>query len=184
MKNRIDVMFRTADGWEALKVANLDDVTVPDPAQAGVGVLAEKPPENVSDARFMIGGVTTVAKPELCDIVIWWRSCPEAEAQAFELTSGSIDLTSCPSPSGLDKWLARHKQVLDRETTAFVRRQEGKLARHVAQKLAEYRRAADAAHDLKAEKDKFMASMGVSMPPRRKSVAKKVAKKAGKKRRS
>lgn len=168
--SRIDVVFKTANGYVTLEVENLAELDMDAPAESGVGVLAERferPEDGLESPR----------------LVIWWRSCADAERQAFEVMDSTLDAKDEETAGGVgfDRWLARNKAALVRECQEFAGGFGRELIEHVARQREEYQRAADEAHDLKAEKDEFMASMGVSMPPGRKSVAKK---KAGKKRRS
>ncbi len=145
----IDVVFPSvgAQSYEATSVLSID---VQSPAQAGIAVLREPPPDN--------GGgpwpANTVGKFWRGDLVAWWRPCPEAEPQAFELcTNGEVTHDISYKNAAIDRWLKKNKDKILVEAERHAKSIRARLAKHVKAKLAEHQRLADEATDLKLEKE-------------------------------
>ena len=145
----IDVVFKLAGSYETLAVANILDIPVMAPATAGVGVLRDTPPDVGSDrwpGNIIIGWRG--------NLVAWWRSCPDAEAQAFEVgTNGAVTHGVSHAKDAIDPWLKKNKAKIMAEAKQHAGAVGAKLAAHVKAALEEHERAGEEATDLKLEKE-------------------------------
>lgn len=110
------------------------ELLVQGPALAGVALLEEAPePQAAHDKGVPRVGVAAKSG----DLVLWWASCPDAEARTFASR-------------------ARKLADLDEDGLAFVAEQIGKLQRHVERELAKTKRAHREAMERKLEKERLL----------------------------
>lgn len=150
MKN-IDIVFQLV-GVQSYEATNVLDVDVQAPAQAGVAVLRESPPDAGggpwpgNTVKFWRG-----------DLVAWWRPCPEAEAQAFEpCTNGEVTHGVSHGTAAIDPWLKKNKAKILVEAKRHAKAVGARLAKHVKAQLAEHERLGNEAQDLKLEKEEAL----------------------------
>lgn len=115
------------------------ELLVQGPALAGVGLIEENPTPAAPHDKGVSGAGLAAGKKG--DLVLWWASCPEAEAQAFATRAHKLE------------------DGLDADGLDFVREQIGKLQRHVERELAKNAKAQREAMECKLEKERFLKSL-------------------------
>lgn len=151
----IDVVFPLV-GVQSYEATSVLSIEVQAPAQAGVAVMREQPPDS-GGGSWPGNGVGFWRG----DLVAWWRQCPEAEAQAFELcTNGEVTHDISHKNVAIDPWLKKNKAKILVEAKRHAKAVSARLVKHVKAQLAEHERLGDEAQDLKLEKEAALEAEG------------------------
>lgn len=142
----IDVTFKLANSYETAQVETLFDIPVRLPAAAGIGVLVEHLPEDPSGQRSK--------RPWRGDLVaFWWPNRDESEAQAFEVAvNGEAVMAITHEDGKIVPWLKKNAKAIGANARRFKSEVEGRLQKHVKERLEEAERLAKEAND-KVEQD-------------------------------